>query len=191
MSSVSEHKKMLRQEMMAKRKALSKAEWADKSSIIKKQVLTCDEYINANVVHCFVSMNARFEVDTHSLINEMLKQNKRVIIPVTNLENGNLQHSELYDLSDLRENKWGVLEPKTIYSVEVSELELILVPLLAADIHGNRLGYGKGFYDRFLDTVEAPAIALLFQDFILDYIPTEKFDKKVNGLISEKGIFRT
>jgi 5-formyltetrahydrofolate cyclo-ligase len=63
---------------------------------------------------------------------------------------------------------------------------LIIVPLLAADKNFNRLGYGKGFYDRFLEKEEATRVGLLFDEFIFDSIPVEDFDEKLDILISEK-----
>ncbi len=136
-------------------------------------------------------MNDRFEVDTHSLVNSMLLMNKRVIIPVMNMESGTLDHSELTNFSELELNKWGVLEPKELKPLDTSNIDLILVPLLGADLNGNRLGYGKGYYDRFLEKVTAISFGLLFDEFILEKIPIESYDRKLSGIISEKGLTYT
>lgn len=191
MASVSEQKSLLRKEMIAKRQSLSQEEWEEKSSLILGHILSSSEFKSARTIHCFISMNDRFEVDTHRLINEMLAVGKEVIVPITDFKSGTLSHSKLESFSDLKPNKWGVLEPDQKKAVKTDEIDLVLVPLLAADKFGNRLGYGKGFYDRFLAETNALAFGLVFSDFILENIPTDSFDKKLNGLISEKGLIYT
>ena len=189
MSSVSAQKALLRKEMMDRRQSLSEEEWQEKSQQIIETVLSSDEFKASDTIHCFISMNDRFEVNTHILIKELLAQDKTLIVPITNFTDGTLSHSVLNSFEDLSPNKWGVLEPKDLNPVNVNDIDLVLVPLLAADRAGNRLGYGKGFYDRFLSSISAPSFGLLFQKFILEKIPTDSFDKKLNGLISEKGFY--
>ncbi|GAB5408746.1 MAG: 5-formyltetrahydrofolate cyclo-ligase [Balneolaceae bacterium] len=190
MKTVSEQKVLLRKKLISQRKSFSLKEWHEKSELIKKHVLASKEFKNASIIHCFISINERFEVETHSLIEEALLEGKRIVVPVMN-GNGTLIHSELTDLSELEVNKWGVPEPKQIKIFEINFLDLILVPLLGADSNGNRLGYGKGFYDRFLDEVKAVSFGMLFDEFIIEEIPIEPFDRKLNGLISEKGLTYT
>lgn len=190
METVSEQKALLRKTLIARRKSLSKKEWQRNSESIIEHVLTSKEFKGSDIIHCFVSINERFEVETHSLIETMLSLGKRVIVPIMNGD-GTLLHSELTSFSELEANKWGVLEPKHLNPFDLALLNLILVPLLGADLYGNRLGYGKGFYDRFLEEVEVTSIGLLFEEFILEEIPIEPFDRKLNGLISEKGLIYT
>ncbi len=187
MNSISEQKSLLRKEIMEKRQSLSLEEWKAKSDQIKKHILDSEEFKSARYIHCFISMNERFEVDTHDLIQQMLGKGKDVIVPITNFSNKTLSHVKINSLKDLEPNKWGVLEPKNKKSVNTESIDLVFVPLLAADTSGNRLGYGKGFYDRFLSKMKALSFGLLFDEFILKNIPTDTFDKKLNGLISEKG----
>lgn len=130
-------------------------------------------------------MNDRKEVNTHSLLKDLISSGKKVIVPVTDFETGELKHSELWSFKDLKENKWGVLEPDEIHP-QKQKTDLILVPLLAADKDFNRLGYGKGFYDRFLKKENAVKIGLLFDGFLVDQIPVENFDEKLDILITEK-----
>ena len=188
MDSIADQKTALRKQMLARRMEMPELDWINKSKAVTSHVLESEQYINSTTIHCFVSMNKRREVDTHSLLKTMLDDRKKVIISSTNFADGTLNQHSLEDFSALKENKWGVLEPVNSPTTGISNLDLILVPLLAADLKGNRLGYGKGFYDRFLSKVTALAFGLIFDDFILDQIPVDSFDKKLNGLISESGV---
>jgi 5-formyltetrahydrofolate cyclo-ligase len=188
---LAEKKKELRRECVAKRQALTLDEWSQKSEEVIKNVIGSKEFEEAQIIHCFVSMNDRMEVNTHPFIQKAIEKGKTVVVPVTNFSTDTLSHSKVISLASLHENKWGVLEPSEIEPISTGELDLILVPLLAADQKGNRLGYGKGFYDQFLSNTDAKAFGLIFEDFILKEIPTESFDQKLNGLFSEKGLIYT
>lgn len=187
--SVSDQKSELRSRLLRLRNSIDIEDWQARSETIINELKKIPEFINSNVIHCFVSMNDRKEINTHSLLNDLISSEKKVIVPVTDFETGVLNHSELRSFEDLKKNKWGVLEPDKIHP-QTQETDLILVPLLAADKDFNRLGYGKGFYDRFLKKESAVKIGLLFDDFLLDQIPVENFDEKLDILITEKKILR-
>ncbi|MBO6621192.1 MAG: 5-formyltetrahydrofolate cyclo-ligase [Balneola sp.] len=189
MKSVSDQKSELRARMLKLRKSIDEEDWQARSETIINELKKIPEFINSDVIHCYVSMNDRKEVNTHSLLNDLISSGKKVIVPVTDFETGELKHSELRSFEDLKKNKWGVPEPDEIHP-QKQKTDLILVPLLAADKDFNRLGYGKGFYDRFLKKENAVKIGLLFDEFILDQIPVENFDEKLDILITEKMILR-
>lgn len=191
MESISLKKAELRNRILSERSALLQKEWEEKSMSIMNHAISSKEYQEAKVIHIFVSMNERYEVNTHPLISKMLEDGKEVIIPKTDFQKNELHHTKLESFSDLQPNKWGVLEPVQVHSVSTEKIELVLVPLLAIDKKGNRLGYGKGFYDRFLKAVSVPTLGLVFENFILDSIPFDSFDQKLDGFISEKGITYT
>lgn len=187
--NVAAQKRELRTKLIQKRKTLLKEEWADKSKKVCEHVLNSIEYQSSKAIHCFVSMNHKFEIDTHPLIQKMLEDDKHVIVPVTDFSNNTLSHSRLKSFDNLVPNKWGVFEPKEVEHFAVSKIDLVLIPLLGVDKKGNRLGYGKGFYDRFLSNISIPNFGLIFDDFILDEIPTENFDIPIHGFISENGVY--
>ena len=189
MNSVSEQKSELRKKMIAQRNALNKAECVQLSKHIQHNFLSSDLYKNAEYIHCFISMNDRNEVDTHPLIDTIISDGKQVVVPVTNFKDISLTHVHLASMHPLKKNKWGVQEPENGKTIPIDKLDIILVPLLAADRKGNRLGYGKGFYDRFLKQCPAKAIGLVFEAFILDEIPVGNKDVPLNGLISELGVY--
>lgn len=187
--SVSDQKSELRARLLKLRKSINEEDWQIRSETIINELKKIPEFITSDIIHCFVSMNDRKEVNTHSLLDDLISSGTKVIVPVTDFETGELKHSELKSFKDLKKNKWGVLEPNEIYP-QTKEIGLILVPLLAADNEFNRLGYGKGFYDRFLRKENAIKVGLLFDDFLIDQIPVENFDEKLDILITEKKTLR-
>lgn len=186
---ISKQKSLLRKELLSRRESLGKEEWSTKSEKAINNLYALDIFQKAETVHCFISMNERKEVNTHNLLRDMLENRKKVIVPVTDFETVSLKHVELLSFQNLKTNKWGVPEPAESQETDLVP-ELIVVPLLAADKEFNRLGYGKGFYDRFLQKVNVPKAGLLFEEFILDYLPVEPFDEKLDILITEKGVYR-
>ncbi len=186
---VNERKILLRRELLEKRNNLGPQYWSDKSNRIIKSLKNLQVFKQAEIIHCYVSMNQRNEVNTHPLIQDLLTEGKRVLVPITGFETGELKHTELNTFDELVPNKWGVLEPEN-YMVSTQEPDVIVIPLLAADSQFNRLGYGKGFYDRFLKTTNATKIGLLFDDFLMDNIPVDYFDEKLDILITDKKILK-
>jgi 5-formyltetrahydrofolate cyclo-ligase len=184
--STRERKQALRREVLEKRASFSEETWKKKSKVIIEALKDTDFFKEAKVVHTYLSMNQRREITTDDLVESMLKGNKRVVVPVTNFSDGTLSHSEITSTSELQTNKWGVKEPKTTRDVDPEIFDLIIIPMAAADRDGNRLGYGKGFYDRFLAQSPAKKVGLVFHDFIFDKIPTEGFDEKLDLIISEE-----
>jgi 5-formyltetrahydrofolate cyclo-ligase len=186
---VSDKKSELRTILLKKRISMSDNEWTLKSAAIIENLNKLSEFKSASVIHTYVSMDERKEVDTHNLILNLLTAEIKVIVPVTDFKSDELKHSELTSYDNLKLNKWGVLEPSSINSYK-GNINLILVPLLAGDEQFNRLGYGKGYYDRFLKTTNAKKIGLLFDEFLLNEIPTDDFDEKLDILITDKMILR-
>ena len=127
------------------------------------------------------------------MIKKALENGKRVIVPISEIEERNLSLSELKDYdSELEPGTFNILEPKREFRRLVSpdELDLIIVPGVAFDPSGNRLGRGMGFYDRFLKKVKdnIPIIGLAYDFQVLEKIPANKTDIKVNKIITERRI---
>lgn len=167
---------------------MPKEEYLNKSMRIYTHLKELTVFRNAQTIHCYLSMNARGEVNTHPLIQDMLGACKKVVVPVTNFESGTLQHIHLENFNQLKKNKWGILEPEAGREVPLDQLNLVIVPMAGGDRQRNRLGYGKGFYDRFLSHVDCPTIGLLFETCLVDEIPVESFDVVLDMIITEKQI---
>jgi len=180
-------KEKLRKEIKEKRRKLSKEENRKKSKEIKERLLELKEYRDAKTVLFYVSYDG--EVFTQDMIKEAMKE-KRVVLPISNKEDCSLSLSELKNLGDLEMGSYGILEPKKDCrrKVSIDEIDLIIVPGVGFDTKGNRMGHGKGYYDRLLDNSNATTIALAFEFQIIKNIPTESHDKKVDIIVTENEV---
>ncbi len=99
--------------------------------------------------HIYLHAKQKKELETGPLITFLRKRNKRIIVPKM-YPNHRLQHFLLSEDTVLETNKWGIPEPVNSTAVSPSEIDVVFIPLLAFDRRGHRVGYGKGYYDRFL-----------------------------------------
>lgn len=161
------------------------------SKIIIDKLTALDEYKDSNVV--FIYMSFKNEVETFNLIEKMLSENKRVIIPYTDIKNTEIIPSEIKSLKDdLVLNPFGYYEPviNKVKQIEVEELDLIIAPGVVFDEELNRIGFGKGYYDRILSKKrkDTKVIALAYEFQVVEEVPTEPHDIKMNMIITEKRI---
>lgn len=185
-----QQKEELRRRLLKQRKALSQSTFKKASAEIIDKLKQEIEYRNAETIHCYVSMNDRREVDTRKLIKEMLSSGKKVVVPVTNFQEGTLSHILLSSYDKLEANKWGVPEPADGKEVLPEELELVIVPMVAGDESCNRIGYGEGFYDRFLDQVTCSKIGLIFERNVVEKVPVEDFDVPLDKIVTESRVIK-
>lgn len=183
--SIKDKKEKLRQAFLGCRSRIPEKEYLLKSARICTRLKELNAYRNAETIHCYVSMNERQEVNTHPLIKSMLAAGKKVVVPVTEFDTSILRHIRLEKFSQLQKNKWGVLEPSGGEEVPPKEFDLVIVPMVGGDRRKNRIGYGKGFYDRFLENITCPKVGLLFEACLIDEIPVERFDVPLSKLITE------
>ena len=185
-----ENKEDLREYLLKQRESIPEPDFYGASATIIEKLKEQEEYQQAQTIHCYVSINKRREVETHALIQEMLRRGREVVVPITNINEGTLSHIQLQSFDDLVENRWGVLEPKMGSEVSPNELDLVIVPMVGADKNCNRIGYGKGFYDRFLNDVSCLTIGLIYDKNIVEQIPVEDFDVPLDKVITEKRILK-
>lgn len=179
-------KDKLREQLLKRRLELDEEEYLRRSARIVRSLQKQPEFQKAKTIHCYVSLNERREVNTRPLIRELLAGDKNVVVPITEFDSGRLKSVHLDSYSDLKKNKWGVLEPEGGRKAEKSEIDLVVVPMVGGDFNRNRIGYGKGFYDRFLSSLNVPAIGLLFNTCLLQEVPVEPFDVPLEKLITEE-----
>jgi 5-formyltetrahydrofolate cyclo-ligase len=186
--SVKARKKQLRDKFTELRMSLGRDLALIKSKEIQNRLFDLDFFSKAEAIHTYVSMNERNEVDTHDLIRNTIRLGKQVIIP--RIESGmRLSHHRIQSIDDLEKNEWGVPEPEGEADAGPGDPDLILVPMLSGDHLRNRLGYGKGFYDRFLKETKGVKVGLLFDIQISDeQLPVNDFDVPLDLLITESKI---
>ena len=190
MDELNARKKLIRERMHKQRNSLSFEEVREKSKKIKDTLFSLSYIKESNKIMTYVSF--KNEVSTIDIINELLKMGKEIIVPICDTKDYTLIPSRILSMDELSVSYFGIMEPKEpfIRPVDPKDIDVILVPGLAFDRNRNRLGHGKGFYDRFLRSVKDDAIkiALAYDFQILDSIPAEDWDIPMDLIITNKGI---
>jgi len=187
-------KSELRKDVINARAGLPAAAVAEKSARILEQIKALGEYRQSKVFMVYVDF--RNEVQTGFLIKEFMAGGKVVTVPVTDIANRRLTPSRLEDYpGDLVPGAWGILEPRPecLRPMEPVLLDLVIVPGVAFDEAGNRLGYGGGFYDRFLPRTRPDTIYLApaFEMQIRADVYPGTHDCPVHILVTEERVIRT
>ncbi len=173
-----------RRKMRYKRDSLSEAEREAESLAIERILTSSDIWLNAQSVFIYYSIDS--EVATHGIIDAALKSGKAVYLPRC-AEQGEMHAIRIMSLDDLKPGKYFIPEP-----VGTDELmgapDLTIVPGLAFDSYGGRMGYGGGYYDRFLANVNTTAAALAYTRQVIERVPTGAHDAPVNYIITPAGI---
>lgn len=178
-------KKEVRQEVLQQLTKLSaQPELKEKAQEkLRERLFKSEEWQRASVIGITLSMNK--ELDTAPIIQRALLENKRVGIPVT-FEKGRMIFCE-YQLGDpLEETSFGVLEPVKQLDIPKKEIDLLLVPGVAFSTKGYRVGFGGGFYDRYLVDFKGTTCSLVFTVQLRDDWEPNQYDLPVNKLIIER-----
>jgi len=181
-------KSELRALVLERRSALDPAVAAAKSRAIQERLMAMAVWRHARVVMTYLDF--RSEVATGGLVEAALGQGKTVAVPKTEVAARRLVVSRLEHYpGDLAPGVWGILEPRPecLRPLAPAEIDLVLVPGVAFDADGNRLGYGGGFYDRFLPLLrpEAYAVAPAFEVQVVERVETGPYDVPVAFVVTE------
>lgn len=151
--------------------------------IIFNKVISCDEVKNAENIFCYISVND--EVSTEKIIKYLLEAGKTVSVPLC-VDKGKMIAVKISSFYDLKEGMYGIPEPKSHTEFEKQMLDLIIVPALAFDKEGYRLGYGGGYYDRFMANSKAFKLGICRSELYVEALPHAEFDIKVDKVITER-----
>ena len=145
-------KASLRKIYLEKQIALSPAMRAQKSLQISKRFFAEFAFCNIHFLHCFLPIQRTNEIDTKPIFEKIWRDfpNIETLVPRVNFETNEIENLRFSRETVLRENRWKIHEPSHNEIVETEKIDAVLVPLLCFDVKGHRVGYGKGFYDRFL-----------------------------------------
>lgn len=182
MCSLKESKTQLRRSWKEIRGSVPHRE--DKSRQIQEKFLTYSAAKQAKSVFLYLSVGS--EVNTLPILEELLRRGVQVSVPRCHKETGTMDAVAVTDLSLLKPGAYGILEPDpALPTVSIKDIDLAVVPALAFDKEGYRLGYGGGYYDRFLAEFSGTSVGLAFSDCITEHLPREEFDQPVDIIIWE------
>ncbi len=188
---MSQEKHKMRKIYAEKRANMAPSDVDAKSKEITKLLLALPEYQNSISIHTFIG-SLPGEVRTKPLIEHALSENKNVMIPIYHGVDKPPSHSLIHDLDSLEMTQVGIEQPAedSVIPSEVRNAGIILVPCIAVDKAGNRIGMGGGFYDRILNQLSITKIALAFDFQFIDSLPAEEHDIKINIVVTEEGVTR-
>lgn len=180
------NKTEIRASVLQRRKNLSNAEHIERSKKIIRQLEILDLFKEAKVVLSYYSHNG--EVRTQEFMERWL--GKKIFLLPRLRVNSNFIALPFSSLDELEKNRFGIPEPLPS-ETKVPKPELIIVPGVAFDRRGNRIGMGKGYYDRFLeDKKDIPTIALAYSEQVLDELPKDPYDIPIDTIITENEVIR-
>lgn len=147
-------KQELRKVFLEKRLLLSEAAYPLLNRKLCDRFFTSMDLSFIHVIHCFLPIIEKKEPDTWLIIDRLQREfpHIRIAVPKVNRQSNQLEHFLFEGPGKLKTSNWGVTEPTDGIPMPVEKIDLVLVPLLAFDVSGHRVGYGKGYYDRFLAT---------------------------------------
>ena len=201
MSELRNQKNELRTELLERRRNLAAEDRALWDERIANILLGSISYRFCDILLAYSS--TKLEVSTDMIIDKALGQNKIVACPISNAEDNTMSFAAISSRDELIAGEYDILEPPKANSLwngsgflsigdsfrdNKQKLAICIVPCLAYDAYGYRIGYGKGYYDRFLSTFEGTKIGLCYSSFKAQQLPRGKYDVKLDVIITEKGV---
>ena len=178
--SVNTQKAALRKHLLEKRDATS-AELRVISSVkIHENLKKISSYSNSQNIACYFPIGS--EVDTQQIMLNVLKQGKNLFLP--RIVNSDIEFYIVSDLEKLEKGSFEIMEPKDSCE-RAKKIDCVLIPTVGVSKLGIRLGYGKGYYDRFLSSTDAVKISLTYSKQIVKSIPNDSHDIKIDWIVTE------
>ena len=183
-------KQELRSLYKSKRNSLTSNEVEVLSLSIANNVLGLEIWDYDNY-HIFFPIEKNNEIDTKLIIQAIQGKDKNVILPKLNLAKKTLLNFLLTDSTLLKQNELGIVEPQSGILIDESQIEVVFVPLLSFDKKGHRVGYGGGFYDRFLIKCKPSIIKIgvSFFDPVKEILDVDRTDIRLNFCVTPKKVY--
>jgi len=181
----------VRKELLRKRDCIPPEVRKVKNRLIRERLLSLAEFKNATIIFFFASF--RTEVDTAELIRTSLSTGKRVVLPKVEKDSQELRLYEIRDFGELSPGYLGIPEPPVREGqMSINDVDLVIIPGAGFDISGSRIGYGGGYYDRLLAGLQkpVPVIAPAYEEQVVDVIPSEPHDIKVQIIATDSRLIR-
>lgn len=179
-------KRVLRREARARRDGMSPGERERMSEEVAANVLALPAVADATTVMAFSSFGS--EVDTGPIIERLERDGQRVVLP--RVEGRDIVAVAYRSGDRVRPTSFGAMEPAGAKKLAPEEIDVVIVPGLAFDRSGHRVGYGRGFYDRFLSTLrpDALTVGICFSAQLVDEVPHGRSDRPVDVVMTEHGL---
>lgn len=184
---------ILRKNILNKRDTLSRFEIQDKSTVIQKHIMNMTQFRSVETV--FIYIDFRSEVETRSLIKRMLEMDKNVVVPVTLENNHDLLAVSINNLdTELKPGYMSIMEPtveiRNKQTVHPGTIDMAIIPGSVFDERGGRMGYGGGYYDRFLSkkSPQALRIGLAFETQMVKHISLKDHDELMDYVVTEERV---
>ena len=182
-----EEKQRLRRVIRAEEQQLSAKYKAASSAAICRHIMAMPEYRDAETVFCFVGR--AHEIDTASLLQGILADGKRLCVPLC-VDKGIMELRQITELEQLFPGSYGIQEPPAdAPAVSVDEVDLSIIPCMTCDHGGRRLGFGGGYYDRFLSVYRSAAVMVCRERLIREELPVEPHDMPIPWVVTERGLY--
>ncbi len=187
---MNEFKSILRKQILPARKILSSNIWEGRNRMLASEVVDFILKKSAKVVHSFLPIERNKEVNTWPIIKSLIENNVQVVVSSTDLQKERMNHYYYHPQIKFRLNRLKIPEPINAVAADVSTVDLVLIPLLAADKKGNRIGYGKGYYDRLLnDLPKVNKVGLTLGPLFDEFNFAEAHDIKLDYCITPFEIY--
>jgi len=186
------NKQQLRKDALNSRKLLSDEVFHSRNNHIVEQAIELIQRTDARTIHLFLPISKNREVDTWPIYKHLIASAQHtLVVSKTHFKKNKLTHHPMKAGDELKESTYGIPEPAHDRTIALSTIDLVLVPLLAFDSNGNRVGYGAGFYDRFLTECRPDVlkVGLAMTPATNELIDTNAFDIPLDLCINHEKIY--
>ena len=177
-------KSQLRKNLLYYRRLMAASVFEERNKWLCQKLFAFIEKHDFRIIHTFLPIRKNNEPDVTSVFQELRNKGRIIVGSTTDFEKRILQHYYLEETTQLVKNRMGIPEPRAAKVADIKDVDLILVPLSAADKTGNRIGYGGGFYDQLLTDFKGKTVGLCLSPLLDKIIQTEEWDIKLDRILT-------
>lgn len=179
-----------RRQVIQRKNDITQGELKSKFNLILQRLKADDDFIRAKSVFCYVT-GRHGEIESRQLIDYMADCGKSVFIPKLNINSKTFSRFHFEGWNKLSKNNNGYLEPATSSLDDMGDIDLFIIPSVAATSYGHRIGYGGGYYDKFLRSTYTLKFTLVYEFQIFEYIESTSNDIRVDKIFTERRVLNT
>lgn len=196
MNEISNKKKQIRREKLKIRREMNIEEKSNYDKVIKDKFFESSFYKESENIFIYISYDS--EINTKDIITRAIKEGKKIYVPRTEFSTKLMNAVRIENFDNLVESRYGILEPKKDEPfIDPNDLDLIVVPGVAFDKNGGRVGYGAGYYDRYFKRInnenksKIVKLALAYDFQLMDKVPTDEEDVLIDAVMTEKQFIKS